>query len=135
MRARQYIKFQAWDPIGKKLIGWDVFRDKQFAVLLQRILYDESSYEIMLYTGSKDKMIREIYVGNILRLDEGYARYIKAERRIVLVGFHSSAYMFGRYEDPYLFNTYVWTAEAEKACEIIGHVKLNPELLEKGVPV
>ena len=129
------IKFRAWD---KKL---KLFDDELFLALHGK-LYDhakeefdtpnieidyvesKSRYELMQYTGLKDKNGTEIYEGDILRCDPD-----TANEDVKVVEYVASEYDgvgFKPLIDQYYDNGCLYSVY-----EVIGNIYENPELLER----
>ena len=117
------IKFRAWVRRKKKMIGWD---DIKFAI--GSVFYDSSKgryYDVMQYTGLKDKNGKEIYEGDILRYvtNDGKEHTIAIEQKL---GWNCGCcfpvwgWEFGIYEGVGETSDY----------EVIGNIYEQPELLK-----
>lgn len=135
------IKFRAWDKDEEKmdynigLVGnrilfeyGDIESDDSSVEAISYVDIDERNekyFEIMQYTGLKDKNDKEIYEGDIVNIinnsvdeDDGYfiVKYDIETARYILSG-NSLVYDFD--------NTYA------NECEVIGSIYENPELLKE----
>ena len=111
------IKFRAWDKKRKKIFQMSVGTNynphflvdlKSFGGGIQELF--DPDLELMQYTGLRDKNGKEIYEGDIVR----WGSILKGNEVI----FKEGKFMIKDIEDPY------W-----KACEIIGNIYENKELL------
>lgn len=76
---------------------------------------DPGQFEIMQYTGLKDKNGREIYEGDVVKNEYGKVMEVQYDPR-------SAAFGVGDY--------YFGTIGSGKILEVIGNIFENPELLE-----
>lgn len=120
------IKFRAWDKEEKKM-----FYDVQNAYDSEPVWYGgfgeflgDQSYEVMQYTGLKDKNGKEIYEGDIVKaiISGGTT---KVEYVNDLAGFNPWA------------NSIVYAGRQSfinpsEEIEVIGNIYSNPELLKEG---
>lgn len=86
-------------------------------------------YILMQFTGLQDKNGKDIYEGDILLLEDNWAKITECDRKHVLIKFHEGAFMYGRGFDPYHMNTYLWMGAQSKHVEVIGNLYEHPELL------
>ncbi len=134
------IKFRAWD---KKQKWMDDFSD--MFIRTNEDIYEEAGikydtpnlevervntgrYEIMQYTGLKDKNGKEIYEGDIITTD--------LERYYLIVEYRNGAFMLNcndGEEDYYdiFFGTSEEPKKVYKYGEVIGNIYENPELLKE----
>ena len=106
------IKFRVWDKECKHMRGWDWVRLCQSPFYSDpegTHLLDGKIFEIMQYTGLKDKLCREIYEGDIVKYGD----------KLLEVSYDFGGFQFGRYSAYLVFDE----------TEIIGNIYENPELL------
>lgn len=118
---KREIKFRAWNKKDKVMVDvaainfgpsglWSLIEDADDAELQL-----EDNYELMQYTGLKDKNGREIYEGDIVKNEYGKVMEVQYDPR-------SAAFGVGDY--------YFGTIGSGKTLEVIGNIFDNPELLE-----
>ncbi|WP_273931966.1 YopX family protein [Lacticaseibacillus paracasei] len=129
---KREIKFRAWDNLENRWYEptFEGYRGKIEEIMLSprgRLtmrtmteLIDESMFpnrfELMQYTGLKDKNGREIYEGDIVKNEYGKVMDIQYDPR-------SAAFGVGDY--------YFGTIGSGKIIEVIGNIFENPKLLEE----
>ena len=113
------LKFRAWDKKGKRWCGHNVHIDCDglkswcFGYTCEPVL--SGDFEVMQFTGLKDKDGKEIYEGDILRSESGNTFELKHEiQEWCEDGFYSGYLLFGT-SDQYT---------------VIGNIYENPKLLE-----
>jgi len=133
------IKFRAWDTEEKKMLlskgqefiliptmgGWGADKHYESHRHIEESCFDWASadliggrYEIMQYTGLRDKNGKEMYEGDILKYS--YDNHGKVVTETLVAEIPGIFYQFGN-ESTYPFD--------EKECEVIGNIYENPELL------
>ena len=124
------IKFRAWDKEDskiRKVLGMS-FEHGAISVELNNEKYlqdDASRFEIMQYTGLKDKNGTEIYEGDILSTD--------LDRPYLIVEFRNGAFMFQCHDNGKDYYDFMATtgenSNFTKYHEVIGSIYENSELL------
>ena len=131
------IKFRAWDKLTDTIQDvLDInFKEKTVTVSQKGIVWYKHdnlrSFEdviLMQSTGLKDKNGVEIYVGDIVKNDEGemgQVVYLKQESGFVVI-LSKSDYRLGHRNtgEPY---------DVASGHEVIGNIHENPELLSSGI--
>lgn len=113
------IKFRIYDFELKKL-----FSDSMIKIGLDGFVYKDEffisdrKYQLMQYTGLKDKNGKEIYEGDILNY--GTPKYIYFDEK-------EGRYLLKNDNIGYAF----YVSDLVNQSEIIGNIYENPELLEK----
>lgn len=113
-------KFRVWDIVWKKMLTHEDLWDAPFNELFISTP-DQRPYNIMQYTGLKDKNGREIYEGDSILYDRNIAPSIDSRKYVV------------KWED----SKFVLTNSSETIddftsdiIEVIGNIYEIPELLE-----
>jgi hypothetical protein len=115
------IKFRAWDKEQKGMTL--PFTLKQ-AFAMKDIRFDiEVCYDVMQYTGLKDKNGKESYIGDICKDNEGEIFYIEQDPVLI----------YAKYSDIDML-TFGWEIWDSNQFEVIGNIYENPELLEQTMP-
>ena len=127
------IKYKSWDTKDKVIrdvVGMSLYHeslsvDIEFGKYLQD---DIKRFELMQYTGLKDKNGVEIYEGDILSTD--------LSRPYLIVEFRNGAFMYQCHHDGQNYYDFMEPANERlkfntKYHEVIGNIYENPELLER----
>ncbi|PEF42815.1 hypothetical protein CON22_28020 [Bacillus cereus] len=111
----QGIKFRIWDIQNKKMLNLkDIFELPACEIFLGAP--EKRSYEVMPYTGIKDKNSKEIHEGDIIRFRDKNLDSEECE----VVCFTEGG-----------FGTSDWWLIDIGECEVIGNICENPELIEE----
>ena len=123
------IKFRAWDREAK-VMEYDILFSG-IKNLLQHRLENPKVFEVMQYTGLKDKNGKEIYEGDVLEFWTFSATgnavknvsYVKEDGGIYVVPmlYHTNSY--------YLCDAIWISNKLEKGVFVIGNIYENPELI------
>ena len=113
------IKFRAWDKEEKEMRQVVVMTGDAYEISVrdihgERYWQDYKTFELMQYTGLKDKNGKEIYEGDIVRCI-GYVNLLK-------VRFSDGGFLFGDMHA---------SASSRHDREIIGNIYENKELLKE----
>ena len=117
------IKFRAWDKENNDMYEWDVLsqrRNLNEAIEMQ----DKGLWVLMQFTGLKDKNGKEIYEGDIVKLNYG----IEVKGIVTFEGYQWKVKHGSKrwYSDP-------WSDvvnEEGKTASVLGNIYENPELLK-----
>jgi len=113
------IKFRAWDKNWNKFSGGD----EAFAISRLSERAGESNFELMQFTGLKDKNGKEIFEGDIIGADDIMDEFIG------VIIFHEAKFCLDEVNYKVISDLDEYDMEV---CEVIGNIYENPELLEKG---
>lgn len=127
------IKFRAWDVLNKKMLSWgEVFDLPAWEIFPGTP--EQRAFEVMQYTGLKDRNGKEIYEGDIL---EFRANPFNTKRDLFQVVFKDGGFRdewnnyIGQYLPPDIRNKQGGRVRLNEVCEVIGNIYKNPELLKE----
>jgi len=128
MEANREIKFRAWDKRYLRMVAMNAWHFDTGIIDVStegelRGFRDDRDFEVMQYTGLKDKNGKEVYEGDIVRVYNGSEKWIntKAEWR------EFAWYLVRHDGDRWYMNQW---ANDDVGIEVIGNIYENPELLE-----
>ena len=112
------IKFRVWDNIHEIMMKLSEVNLYSTIDIISNVFKD--SLNVMQYTGLKDKKLKEIYEGDIIKYDFNNLNY-----RIEFINAEFIARRF--YEN--IEDLYPTEFDFGKECEVIGNIYENKELL------
>ena len=123
------IKFRAWDKKRKEMLHKPILFPKREGGG-QAVSGNGNQYELMQFTGLKDKNGKEIYEGDIVKWGH-HCEWCKEEPiRIAEVQFAPDIqFKTLIYDEPFRFGSFAYK-DTYKHLEIIGNIYENPELLK-----
>lgn len=122
------IKFRAWDNENKRLLSWwDICSYYNLLSMLDPMAKNHDRYEVMQYTGLKDRNGKEIYEGDIVVWNKynGMGLY-KIKYQIVWFEDEAGFRGISLEDNPSVLNL----NNSRVGLEVIGNIYENPELLE-----
>ena len=127
------IKFRAWDETEKHMYNWENLLNQNLKNIFT--IPEECGYNIMQYTGLKDKNGKEIYEGDIIEFS--YDMFVGNFDTFVAKGkvvFEEGAFYVEVFENERTTKdeAYLLYSINLDTIEVIGNIYDNPELLEKG---
>ena len=128
------IKFRGWERELQMMVydtelgGWIFEYDGNPVRAVNQMINEEDYfYDLMQYTGLKDKNGTEMYEGDILSTD--------LDRPYLIVEFRNGAFMFQCHDNGKDYYDFMATtgenSNFTKYHEVIGNIYENPELLER----
>lgn len=120
MKKQREIRFRAWDEAGRKMIVQNDYDAYDKHMTWQGAVYEKGRllpYTLLQFTGIKDRKGKEIYEGDIVRLDSW-------DPSIYQIAFDRGAFYIAnadRHE--------VGDIKYVEQCEVLGNIYENPELL------
>ena len=110
------IKFRAWDNAKKRFIYFTLEE-----VISARVIDLHKKMEICQFTGLKDMNGRDIYEGDIIKINIG--GYWQNQLEVVKWDWYGWQPFIDGLEDKYYFI---------KECEVVGNIYENPDLIQEG---
>lgn len=128
------IKFRAWN--GKEMFtNWDWLTSEE-GMGITLVGWLNNNYQVMQYTGLKDKNDKEIFEGDIIKISYGTVNFENKKEIVTDVYFGKAAFRY-RHKDEsgsvLDFNSVKIVRGYERITqdvEIIGNIYENPELLK-----
>lgn len=121
------IKFRAWNKKYNFIMIPDIISQKTNRVKYDGDWYEKNEFELMQYTGLKDKNGKEIYEGDIVK----HRDEVIGKDKTYCVKWYEGEFVRRRNTPMGMQNHYINKSIANK-CEVIGNIYENPELLEVG---
>lgn len=126
------IRFRAWHKLKKHMYYdvQDIYCDSELGDCFGDILSAPSKFEVMMYTGLKDKNGKEIYEGDIVSAKYIYDKRTTDKAQVI---WREDKASFGLKSLKGLTNEEyeLYKITAEHNLEVIGNIYENPELLNK----
>jgi len=118
------IKFRAWDKANKRMSQvqkWDFKFGDLWVEADEEDWVEQPCFELMQYTGLKDKNGKEIYEGDIVQFDRDNPR-VKPKLNLPVI-FENGCFQTGIHDRLIL-------SHVHNAIDVIGNIYEYPELLK-----
>jgi uncharacterized phage protein (TIGR01671 family) len=149
------IKFRAWDKGNKEMIYQSENTTKPNGIMEAQFTFDEmgawiftrnygeqacnevKNFELMQYTGLKDKNGKEIYEGDIVEIHDGTITAFRTSGKHIIEWWNGQfVFQANSHEEDDYINFGWWVrsnnhSASLKQIEVIGNIYENPELIEK----
>ena len=109
------IKFRGWDKTSKKMVNWNELLDmnlKNIFIMQEK----DTGIVLMKYTGLHDKNGKEIYEGDIVKIQD----------ELCIVEYNYNAFCLKVIDQT---KPYGWVDFLVYKCEVIGNIYENADLL------
>ena len=114
------IKFRVWDILNKKMLEWgDIFDLPAWEIFPGTP--EQRPFEVMQYTGLKDRKGKDIFEGDIVA--EGTINYV--------VAFYAGSWRLKQNIDGDTWWKSLYRYVANFRVEVIGNIYENPEFLKE----
>lgn len=128
IKMEREIKFRAYHKERKEMfeIASIDFEEKKAALsngIIKLLNVDFKQFELLQYTGLKDKNDKEIYEGDILFFRDENTKYV--------VVWQDTAFIIKSIEIRKYSEKMCWLDDTEICCEIVGNIYENKNLLEE----
>ena len=124
------IKFRAWDKsfkIMSKSFQGELHIAQDQVHSLTELIRRNDMWEVMQYTGLKDKNGKEIYEGDIIKIAAGYYGDSYYKTSLAIVKWEDDRFYPHNPDNKYGIT---WQENYWDGCEVIGNIYENPELLK-----
>lgn len=119
------IKFRVWDLIGKRMLKWgDIMHLPAWEIFPGTP--EQRAYNVMQYTGIKDKFKKELYDGDIIMVGS------REDNIIYQVMYDDENLCYIAYQCVHGTKIAINIGDINRICkfEIIGNIYENPELCQ-----
>lgn len=118
------LKFRAWDKESKWMIEQE---NLNYSILENR---EEHRFELMQYTGLKDKNGKEIYEGDIVKFNHWVYDDAKRKRNLSYgeIMWDGDGWII----ESRRYTGSLWKIKNTEVIEVIGNIYENPELIKDG---
>lgn len=126
------IKFRAYDSLAKKMYNWTELLNQNLKNIFT--IPEQCGYNLMQYTGLKDRNMKEIYEGDIIKVNEDIRKAFDLKKIMYVVFMEGAFYLKAEKEIKWeLLRCFpaIVGIEGNARVEVIGNIYDNPELLEE----
>lgn len=110
-------QFRVWNVMSKKMMGWGEIFDLPAWEIFPGTP-EQRPFNVMQYTGLKDKDGKEIYEGDVILVIEWNRKYKVVFERGMFKASGSTTFSL------------VTATNGELSCQVIGNIYENPELVK-----